>query len=89
MKEETKLKVKFDTKEDCDSFMDNPEVLLIPQGLNDLICQWAEDDEWGVYETECGETFEIIVGTPNDNRMIYCCFCGKEICEAEIKKAGE
>ncbi len=36
MKEETKLKVKFDTKEDCDSFMENPEVLLIHNRITRL-----------------------------------------------------
>lgn len=37
-------------------------------------CEWHEDD--GLYHSACGGTFEIIDGTPTDNRMTHCCYCG-------------
>jgi len=44
------------------------------------VCSWVqEDDEWGYYETDCGETFVMIDGTPADNSMKYCCYCGKQL----------
>lgn len=42
------------------------------------ICNWEADSE-GNYSTDCGETFTLIDGTPEENRMRYCCYCGKTI----------
>jgi len=39
-------------------------------------CAWSDDDN-GVYETECGNAFELNEGTPADNNMAYCCYCGR------------
>jgi len=44
-------------------------------------CVWAEDEN-GIYETECGNAFELNDGTPADNGMTYCCYCGKLIKES-------
>lgn len=50
----------------------------------------AEQEECGwsceladYYETDCGKTFVVENGTPSENDMIYCCFCGKRINEKE------
>jgi len=40
-------------------------------------CKWTDNGQY--YETSCGECFEIINGTPADNGMIYCPYCGKII----------
>ena len=44
------------------------------------ICNWDQgDDDWGAYETDCGMSFNIIDGTPADNHMVYCCYCGRKL----------
>ena len=40
------------------------------------VCAWTQDDD-GVWETGCHNRYEIIEGTPIENRMAFCCFCGK------------
>ena len=41
-------------------------------------CTWTESDD-GVWETDCGSTFEITNGTPAENRMSFCPYCGKSL----------
>lgn len=41
-------------------------------------CQWQADSD-GNYSTSCGETFTLIDGTPSENCMRYCCYCGKKV----------
>jgi hypothetical protein len=43
-------------------------------------CKWVEDEE-GYYETKCGHYFVINDGTPSENDMVFCCYCGKKIKE--------
>jgi hypothetical protein len=40
-------------------------------------CAWREDE--GYWETDCGNEFAVNEGTPEENRMKFCCFCGKHI----------
>ena len=48
--------------------------------MNDLICNWREtDDEYATWQTDCGESFCIIEGNPEENRMNYCTYCGKKL----------
>lgn len=39
-------------------------------------CQWEEDGAWA---TSCGGYFEITCGTPSDNGMMFCPYCGRPI----------
>lgn len=41
-------------------------------------CQWASDDE-GTWHSECGEAFVFNDGSPTDNRMRFCPYCGKSL----------
>lgn len=41
-------------------------------------CVWNEDDN-GTWDTACGETFVFNEGTPADNKMLFCCYCGKPL----------
>ena len=41
-------------------------------------CEWTLIDD-GTYETDCKEMFSISEGTPAENKMDYCCYCGKEL----------
>lgn len=45
-------------------------------------CEWRSDDEpdmGGAWHTACGEIFCITDGSPSDNGMIFCCYCGNGI----------
>jgi len=44
-------------------------------------CKWTYDEDYNVHETDCGASFQIIEGTPKENNMKYCTYCGKEIKE--------
>lgn len=41
-------------------------------------CKWVQDEE-DVWNTDCGNNFIINEGSPIDNNMKYCCYCGKQI----------
>ena len=43
-------------------------------------CRWAQDDN-GVWETECGNMFECDDGTPYENDMNFCPYCGGKLVE--------
>ena len=47
-------------------------------------CEWSEVSDYyggptGLWETTCGECFELYNGTPDDNGMKFCHYCGKEL----------
>jgi len=45
-------------------------------------CTWSLGDaEFGLYNTECGQAFNLECGTPKDNTMNFCCYCGGELIE--------
>ena len=41
-------------------------------------CDWREDED-GNYWTACGRGFSITEGTPKQNGMKFCCYCGKPL----------
>lgn len=43
-------------------------------------CEWVVDDD-GNYQTSCDHTHTITNGTPSENDMRYCCYCGARIKE--------
>ena len=47
-------------------------------------CAWHEEN--GYWVTSCGHEFVIINGTPAENEMKYCCYCGKEIAQDPDKE---
>lgn len=42
-------------------------------------CEWISDDYEDGWSTSCGLIFIINDGTPEENHMKFCCYCGKEI----------
>jgi hypothetical protein len=46
-------------------------------------CTWFAEFEDDMWSTDCGNYFQLNDGTPSDNEMKFCCFCGKEI-EEEV-----
>lgn len=49
------------------------------------ICGWVENSE-GTWATGCGHLFELNDGSPSENSMKFCCFCG---CKLEETKYVE
>ena len=49
-------------------------------------CTWQQDgdSDSGVYGTSCGSYFDITDGTPEDNKMAWCCYCGKKLAQSLI-----
>ncbi len=41
-------------------------------------CAWTEDED-GTYQTNCGQAFQFIDGTPDENLMKFCCYCGQPL----------
>jgi hypothetical protein len=76
-----------DTKTDCWSF--SRDLLLQEIAKAELrgrearpVCLWNNVD--GCWETTCGNAFEINDGTPAENNMTHCCYCGGKV-EEDIK----
>jgi len=46
-----------------------------------MTCIWSqrEDDYSDYYETECGQSFTLLDGTPPENFMRFCCYCGQAL----------
>lgn len=45
-------------------------------------CTWSEmEDEGGTWRSACRSTFYLTDGTPSENEMCFCCFCGKPLKE--------
>jgi hypothetical protein len=42
-------------------------------------CTWTEDADIGAWDTECGHSFCLEDGTPKQNRMKFCCYCGQPL----------
>ena len=42
------------------------------------VCVWSEDED-GNWDTGCGNMFVLTEGTPYDNEMGFCCYCGHKL----------
>lgn len=43
-------------------------------------CVWAQaDSDTDLWETSCRRSFCLNEGTPAENRMTWCCYCGKPL----------
>ena len=51
-------------------------------------CQWKADDN-GDWHTDCGEIFVIVNGSPLENSMKFCCYCGKRLDEVPYEEPEE
>jgi hypothetical protein len=78
------------TEDDKKSFWDmitpHRDVRSLYVGYDDeVICKWKQDED-GNWETSCGEIHVLIDGTPTDNKMSYCCYCGCKIKEVPFEQ---
>ena len=42
-------------------------------------CAWKETDDGEMSETSCGNALNVEAGTPRENGMMFCCYCGKHL----------
>jgi hypothetical protein len=50
-------------------------------------CHWLQDgdEDSGTYMASCNRRYFVLEdGTPSDNRMTHCCYCGKPLVEVPI-----
>jgi len=49
------------------------------QSIEKETCSWIQEDDPDIcyWKTGCGNSFYFTEGTPTDNNMKYCCYCGK------------
>lgn len=54
-------------------------------------CEWSidNDPDFTVWETTCGEMFVFEVDGPRENKMKFCCYCGKPLEVKEPKDEAE
>ena len=46
-------------------------------------CVWTEDSD-GTWNTDCGNSFILNEGKPDDNNMNFCLFCGGVLIQNEF-----
>ena len=51
-------------------------------------CRWAEDED-GNWQTQCDSAFVLLEGTPKQNDMRYCPYCGKPLVEVQAEPEPE
>lgn len=45
-------------------------------------CEWElVDSDFGTWESSCENVFVIHEGTPSENEMHFCCYCGRPLKE--------
>ena len=55
-------------------------------------CLWLQDgdEDSGTYMASCNRRYFMFEdGTPTDNRMKHCCYCGKPLVEVPIEPEDE
>jgi hypothetical protein len=49
-----------------------------------MTCEWKLDEpDWNAWSTQCGNMFIITDGTPLENEMVFCCYCGEGLREVD------
>lgn len=56
-----------------------PESGSTSRSTDGLACGWTEESEGIAWATGCGHLFDVNDGTPKQNGMNYCCFCGRSL----------
>lgn len=45
------------------------------------VCLWAEQEEGSYWQTGCDHAFTLMDGSPQDNGMKFCPYCGGHLIE--------
>lgn len=51
-------------------------------------CAWTQDED-GTYHTDCGHAFEFTDGTPTENGILFCGYCGAPILDQPYQAPTE
>lgn len=51
-------------------------------------CEWTQDADDGSWDTACGNKFYIENGTPEENDMLFCCYCGATLMTPNAELTG-
>lgn len=51
-------------------------------------CTWQQDEDDGSWDTACGNKFCIEEGTPEENEMRFCCYCGAVLVTPNVEFSG-
>jgi hypothetical protein len=55
-----------------------------------VACHWHQDGDFesNTWAASCGQDryFTLTDGTPNENDMTHCCYCGKQLVEVPIEE---
>lgn len=49
-------------------------------------CTWTKWPDVDTWDTQCGDAFVFIDGTPTENSMKFCCYCGKPLMEKQASQ---
>lgn len=54
-------------------------------------CHWREVGGFGDlhWETDCGNAFSVTDGSPSENNMAFCPYCGKSLVEHPVGEDDE
>lgn len=44
-------------------------------------CTWTQIEDDGDWDTSCGDMFILLEGSPKENDMKFCCYCGLSLVE--------
>ena len=50
------------------------------------VCHWNEDGDGSFYATDCGRAFSLNDGTPEQNDIKFCCYCGLPLKEEYARR---
>jgi len=45
----------------------------------DNVCEWVPEEGESYWHTSCGDDFILVDGTPEENHIIYCHYCGGRV----------
>lgn len=50
-------------------------------------CKWTYDEWHDCWDTECGNAYQVTEGTPKENNMKFCPYCGKALVEEKKEES--
>jgi hypothetical protein len=70
----------------------NARAALAQQEQEQEECRWLQDGDEGssTWQASCSRRYFMLEdGTPTDNRMSHCCYCGKKLVEVPIEQEDD
>jgi hypothetical protein len=61
---------------ELDNWIESRPANALVDYKQEVVCEWKQEEYEDCWESSCGETWIIDEGTPVENGMNYCAFCG-------------